>query len=202
MDADRFDFLIRTLTSSASRRRALAGVAGIALGLLGRDGTAAKKKKPCPSCKKRKKGKCKSQPNGTACGGGSCQSGSCVASSVASGPACVPESPTTICAGAACGTSRYNNCGQVVACTCPSGQNCLVNGSCAIPCGGGEACPFSAGCGGCTSQNTEGQQHCIESVLCTEQKACTSTRGTSGCPRGTQCQFCSTDWRCVPLCVV
>ena len=61
MDAGQFDILTRRLGLAGSRRRALGGVLLGALGLLGvpHDQTAAKKKKPCPPCKKRKKGKCK-----------------------------------------------------------------------------------------------------------------------------------------------
>src|SRR4051794_24260786 len=42
----------------------------------GRSRVAAKKKKPCPPCKTRKKGKCKvTLPDGTAGAGGTCQGG-------------------------------------------------------------------------------------------------------------------------------
>lgn len=81
MDAFRFDTLTRFLRTSGSRRHALGGLLGSLLGLgrSRREATAAKKK-PCPPCKKRKKGKCKKKlPNGTPCANGTCQSGSCVA---------------------------------------------------------------------------------------------------------------------------
>ena len=60
MDGSTFDRLTRTVTTAGSRRRALGGVLASTLGLLGAGGeyAAAKKKKPCPPCKKRKKGKC------------------------------------------------------------------------------------------------------------------------------------------------
>jgi hypothetical protein len=82
MDAHHFDALARSLSLPGSRRSVLGGLLLGALGLLGTrtDKAAAKKKKPCPPCKKRKQGKCKGVlPDGTACAGGTCQRGSCVA---------------------------------------------------------------------------------------------------------------------------
>jgi hypothetical protein len=81
MDARLFDTLARAVTEARSRRGALAAVVGSALGVAGLAETDAKKKKPCPPCKKRKKGKCKKKlPDGTGCRGGTCQGGRCVAS--------------------------------------------------------------------------------------------------------------------------
>ena len=100
MDADRFDSLIRSLTTVGSRRRTLATVITGAIGLLGlagADDAAAGKSGKCkPQCgecatcdkgkckkkngKKRcKKGKCKAKGNGTGCSIGTCQNGGCVA---------------------------------------------------------------------------------------------------------------------------
>jgi hypothetical protein len=73
MDDSRFDTLTRSLTTAGSRRRALTTVLGGALGLVAAASLddAVAKKKPCPPCKKRKKGKCKAKlPDGTACSGG------------------------------------------------------------------------------------------------------------------------------------
>ncbi len=97
MDADRFDFLSRSLSVAGSRRGALIATLVGSLGLLSLthpdDAVAGRKCKPrcgaCQKCKKRKchqtdhgkvckKGKCKPQANGTPCGGGACQSGACV----------------------------------------------------------------------------------------------------------------------------
>lgn len=86
MDVGQFDALTWTLTTSGSRRRVLGGLLPGSLGFFGArvEQAAAKKKKPCPPCKKRKKGKCKAKlPDGTACeNGGTCQSGSCRATTV------------------------------------------------------------------------------------------------------------------------
>jgi hypothetical protein len=82
MDGSAFDRLTRNLTTGGSRRHALGGVIAGTLGLLSAitEQAAAKRKnkKPCPPCKKRKKGKCKGKkPDGTACPGGTCQGGAC-----------------------------------------------------------------------------------------------------------------------------
>jgi len=88
MDVDRFDALARALTSAHPRRGVLATTLGGALGLLGlaHPDAGEAKKKPCPPCKKRKKGKCKGRlPDGASCRGGSCRGGSCVAAPLACG---------------------------------------------------------------------------------------------------------------------
>ena len=123
MDAPRFDRLTRALTTAGSRRRALGGLLLGSLGLLGshRDEASAKKKKPCPPCKKRKKGKCKAKlPDGTACSGGTCQGGSCVTASVVPPPAPPPPpvQPIDVCAG-------RDVCAQGNAAACgPPGNEC------------------------------------------------------------------------------
>lgn len=85
METAAFDRFTRSLSAYRNRRLALIAVVGGALGapLLSLDTADAKKKKPCPPCKKRKKGKCKADlPDGTACESGTCQAGQCVASPV------------------------------------------------------------------------------------------------------------------------
>lgn len=87
MDQHRFHLLTRALTSIPARRDVLLSLGGAGLGLaaLLAPGTGEakkkrkhKKKRPCPPCKKRKQGKCKSAlPDGTPCPGGACQDGSC-----------------------------------------------------------------------------------------------------------------------------
>jgi hypothetical protein len=80
VDDDRFDTLTRALTSAASRRDLLARLTpGLLATLplaLGNDDAVAK---PCPPCRKRKKGKCgKKRSDGTPCGnGGGCRDGRC-----------------------------------------------------------------------------------------------------------------------------
>src|SRR5215216_5341557 len=86
---------------------------------------------------------------------------------------------------------------------CPSGQTCLSNGSCAIPCPTGDGeCPFNR-CASC-DRNAEQMQYCSDGLTapCTAYQICTLPTGTSGCPKGSQCQPCvgSPEYRCIPLC--
>ena len=121
MDAKRFDALTTRLTDRLTRRRL--GVLGAAVpaGLVLADSVDAKhrkKKKPCPPCVGRKKGKCKKRlPDGTACSGGTCQGG--------------------VCQTAGCPAQRQ--CGPGC---CPEGQVCGSNGACVSPtcCGGSATC--------------------------------------------------------------
>jgi hypothetical protein len=79
VDAHRFDRLVRTWHT----RRAALGLAvglGALLGLAVQDEAAAKRKKKCGSCRRRKRGKCKPKPDETRCGPCKvCQRGRCVA---------------------------------------------------------------------------------------------------------------------------
>jgi hypothetical protein len=113
MDGSHFDRLTKTFIEphslrGLSRRRGLGLLTATGLlGLVSPD-AAAKKKKPCPPCKKRKKGKCKANlPDGAGCPGGSCQSGSCSAA------------PSDLCAGVVCGAV-------------PNGTSGCVGGACVI----------------------------------------------------------------------
>jgi hypothetical protein len=177
MDAERFDRLTRTLTAGASRRRLLASVSSGLLATITHHGhqVVAKKRR-----KKRRKKK-KPQPGL---------------------PPCIPEPAATTCAGAACGTTRNNNCGQLVACNCPPGRTCLLNGTCAQPCTKASDCTGSCGAG-CSNLTTENQQHCLLENLpgvCANAQACSSTLE---CPRGLQCQECpfmSGEYRCLAVC--
>ena len=118
MDAPRFDSLTRRLSLGLNRRSL-----GLLLALslppqIPLSAAAAKKKKACPPCKKRKNGKCKGTlPDGTGCAGGTCQRGSCVAAvlgSVAPDP-CASCSGDQVCIGGAC-----------VVPACGAGGPCLV----------------------------------------------------------------------------
>lgn len=207
MDPTRFDTLTRSLTARGSRRRALAGALAGGLGAFGIATTEAKKKKKdCPPCKKRKKGKCKGTlPDGTGCTGGTCQGGSCVA---AGEPApCIPQDPVALCADG-CGT-RTDNCGRPVVCaTCPTGQKCLLNGSCATPCLDNSDCPGEGPPGGCgcgTATTEAFARHCVLRITSCDDipQSCTST---AECPQGQQCNYvaCGPDssivGRCARLC--
>src|SRR5215212_4981744 len=120
MDAERFDTLARSLTTTGSRRRALAALAGL-LGLLGLaqpgDATAGGACKPscneCATCKKGKchktkhgkvckKGKCKPKPNDTTCNGtGKCLNETCNAqpSCMQFSAPCIVGTPPFCCSG-------------------------------------------------------------------------------------------------------
>jgi hypothetical protein len=72
-----------------------------------------------------------------ACGRGTCQTGYCVQLPIAAGTACDPgQSGVTggVCDGA------YTCTASDAPVVCPEGRVALVNGSCAVPCPGGEGC--------------------------------------------------------------
>jgi hypothetical protein len=131
MDADRFDAIARAVRSGSPRRTLLGLGLGGVLAALGPDAIVAKKK-ACPPCKKRKKGKCKANlPDGTACASGTCQGGSCVAASV-------PPSPPPSASGCSPCTISGQTCvaGQ---CTCPATLPDSCGGACLPSCGVGKA---------------------------------------------------------------
>ena len=150
MDQNRFDTLTRSLTTTGSRRQAVAAVLSGAFGVLGlvpAGGTGAKKQ--CPPCKKRKKGKCKKkQPDGTACPVGTCLSGSCFAGATAAPPPsdpCPGQPDDTACPGD--GRCRSGVCQPRPTCaahhvTCLLGSQCCSN-SCSGPDGGTQSCSCS-----------------------------------------------------------
>ena len=195
MDVGRFDRLAHTLGAITTRRGTLAAALGGPLAFFGADTAGArKKKKPCPLCTKRKKGRCKKTlPDGADCGGGKvCRGGAC---------ACL----TACCAQADCGAGRQCQSGT---CVCPSGQrecrgtcipagNCctdaecgasevyLLNGSCLRACLPGESCGPGCMCG---FPSVEGSRHCTANGLTCAQtpQPCTSTAD------------CQPDWWCEP----
>lgn len=179
MDAARFDTLVRSLTDSRPRRGVLAASLGGVLGLLGLahpNTGEAKKKKPCPPCKKRKHGKCKkNKPDGTTCRGGTCQSGRCTTPPCANGIKDGSESDVD-CGGTCsrCATTKRcasrNDCASAL-CTSSTCTACVVNEDCG-----------SDGNGACTCDETDtGERFChtyegIHAVASCDQ-----------CPVGTSC---------------
>jgi hypothetical protein len=187
MEAGRFDALARTLTRGRTRRRALAGLLAGALGILGThsDDAAAKNKKPCPPCKKRKKGKCKANaPDGTACAGGTCQSGRCVAappSGCASG--CPAYAPCTN--GQCLCNPGLQLCGQ----ECIPTIACCTDAECGtVPCIGHTCFCFGRGDG----TDCGGGKQCSGGV-CAKRPLCTAGFGL--CVNDTEC--CSVS--CLPV---
>ena len=221
MDGSSFDALTCTLTAAGSRRRALTGLVSSTLGLaLGASSIAevvAKKKKPCPPCKKRKQGKCKKAPDGTACSGGTCQNGQC---------RCTPTCDRKICGSDGCGGS----CGTCVAPeTCQNGE-CRCTRSCAPtdacgPDGCGSfcgTCPTNSSCsatGVCVCDDSSGEEMCKGTCVdkCTDPETtrdpnecrCCVLNGESGflsetsCVAGCCSEKCDPDpsragqWKCV-----
>ena len=182
MDGSQFDGFLRGLTSARSRRGAIVGLLGIALGLVGLTDTEAKHHKK----KHKKRG-----------GGGSPPASP--PTSAPPAPPCVAEPAESTCVGH-CDTTRVNNCGQAVTCACPTGESCLVNGSCALACTSTPECPPTCLCNG---PSTEGQYHCLRfGGSCDALQTCTATGGPTGCPPGFHCQPCMAfdNLRCVQLC--
>lgn len=122
--------------------------------------------------------------------GGSC--GACAGDQVCiAGACCVPESRGAACAGR-CGT-WVNNCGQPIVCkSCPMGQQCLSNGSCAVVCAANADC---SGGNGCSNPTVEGTRHCITGPLM-PFAAC---QHTSDCPPGAHCQDIGFGGVCITL---
>ncbi len=200
MDATRFDSLARSLRAG-SRRGVIATILGAAVGIPGLTSVEAKKKKPCPPCKKRKQGKCKANlPDGTGCSGGTCQGGSCVAATPPPGGGCTPE-----CAGKSCGAA--NGCGGTCATgACPSTQIC-VNGACQA------SCPTTLCNGNCVDTRTS-SQHCgscgnactggaicqggqcqvpDDPLFCTSQADCGGSAGELTCDTSTRRCECASN---------
>lgn len=186
MDGVRFDNLARMLVEPASRRRVFRGMPfglAMALNIAAADQTVAGKKK-CPSCRKRKKGKCKArQPDGTACPGGTCRDGQCVVESSAA--PCLGLADDALCNG---GTGRClgEACNPPPVCKVQSAGCSTAEDCCSHDCGSNGRCrPGSLGtaCAGpadCLSKNCVGYR-CVQglsqpSISCQYHEECASNR--------------------------
>ncbi len=160
MDESRFDALTRILTEPRSRRHGLGvlGVLGITSAWRAGPAAAKKRKKLCPPCKKRQKGKCKANlPDGETCTGGTCQGGQCVA-------ACVPTCGSKTCGTDGCSSTCGTCTGQFVQC---------CNGSCV------NLATDANNCGVCGRVCPTGQ--CLHGVcLATSVNQCPSECGIIG----------------------
>lgn len=148
MDHHHFDALARAFASSHTRRGTLA-LLGSLLAVPLAEAGAKKKKKACPPCRGRKKGKCKKAlSDGTACTGGACQGGVCVTSSPCAGGQkacdgkCIPAD--RCCTSADCGEGAACADGT---CLCKQGFR---------PCQG--ACLADNRC--CSDDDCEGRATC------------------------------------------
>lgn len=205
MDGSAFDDLTKTLTEPRSRRDAHRLVSGLAVGgllaLVGvAEGTARKKKKPCPPCKKRKKGKCKVRlPEGTSCidtagQDGTCQEGRCVPS-----PTCSDGMKNGNESDVDCGGS----CGR-----CPNSKRCTGANDCASAyCASGtcEFCPtHNAACGTAGATTCSCQQRGLTTELyCIDPTKIREGCGAGGsCPSNEVCVLAGIDPTpvCVALC--
>src|SRR5688500_16719112 len=188
MDDSRFDALVRSLTRSRSRRRALVALSG-GLGLRGltppEDAGAAKsgKCKPkcgeCEKCKKGdcdkkdgkkvcKKGKCKPKAAGTPCTAfarGACQNGTCVNLAA--------DATNCGSVGTACGPSQVCQAGSCFPrSTCPATTQLCPGIACGTP---------ECKCG----LSTEGNIVCVSAnFLCSAIPPCTTS---ASCAAGEAC---------------
>ena len=189
MSTTTFDDLVQRLAHTSTRRRAFALLGSLATGsVLGEPAQAGKKKKPCPPCKRRTKGKCKKRlPDGTACAGGTCQGGVCVPVTPATGtttPRPCPDKQTlcgSLCVNLANDLSNCGVCGR----RCSSNE--CRNGTCS--CFGGAPCPAGCACVRATDQyyvcsgTYPTQQPCVNPGECPVGSACQdeSNRCTATC---------------------
>jgi len=166
MDGSTFDRLARSLRMAGSRRRALAGLLGSAVALLGAQAEDAAAKKKCAPCKKRKQGTCKGKkPDGTACAGGSCKGGRCVANPV-------PPTPTPMPMPMPCRTDF----------DCVASEFCQTDTGVCAPCrGGGKSCIAA---GGGLNTRLCCSNFCAASFC---RDLCPSGAGTE-CPSGNCCR--------------
>ena len=174
MDAEQFDTLARSLTEGRSRRGALAAVVGGVLGVAGLAEAGAKKKKPCPPCKKRKQGKCKKKlPDGTACPGGICQGGRCASPTCSDGAK--NGSETDVDCGGDCPRCLNGR-------TCSSRDDCVgalcKDGTCQVCLGNPECGTDDNGACGCQQPATGGSRVCTGTAVPPTVMSC------AACPPG------------------
>jgi hypothetical protein len=162
MDGSQFDTLLRQMTTTRSRRGALAGLLAGSLGILGLTETDAKRHKKKPKKKK------------------------------PSPPASPPPSPpaATCSDGIQNGSETGVDCGGGTCPRCPTGQGCAGRGDCASAvctagtcgtCTPGEFCTATQACF-CVGPNNG-----VPSPVCVTGGAGSRPGGCEVCPPGTIC---------------
>jgi hypothetical protein len=225
VDGERFDDLVRWLETGRSRRTLtrllgsgalVAPLIALTLGESAGKGKGKKKPRKKPVClcsasgctgqKVKKRSKFISQ-NAPCAYAGACTTNPCAAGApprppgAPPPPGCTPEPPETTCAGALCGTARNNNCGQAVACGCPSGQTCLLNGTCVRTCTTSPQCEGCAPSPFCSTLSSDGQRACVGvAASCAVLQVC-GTPESPSCPQGFVCLDCPGPdaFRCFPV---
>lgn len=173
MDDFDFDALARSLGTAGSRRLALTGLIGSTLGLgLGAASTerAEARKKKCPPCKKRKKGKCRAtKPKKRPCGGKCipanqcCTDAECGERRLCVDGACVIGQGTCVTGADFCdGPSEADFCGQQeTSCACVTSTTNQTR------CGEAEAFIVPFLCGDCLSDaDCAGKYPLVPGVFC------------------------------------
>lgn len=188
MDADRFDALLRSLASGASRRTLTSlTIAGSLAALLGHVPDVAGKKR-------KKKKKCK--------GGTTKCNNACVDSQ--SDPAHCGGCNQPCASGATC---RNGSCQTTGGCNppCPTGSTC-VNGSCQTSGACNPPCPSDRPCykgaclcssdGQCIRDRDPGGDWCVKPTDDPFKTHCGCSRGETVCAPGEACSFCCTTEFC------
>lgn len=142
VEAERFEALLRQLSSASSRRKAARALAGLAFGssVLIRGTDAAAKR--CGPCRKKKKGRCKgSKPNGAPCGGvcQECRGGACLARPDGSGCGTCQECQNGSCVTAPDNTG-CNGTGRCLGGTCIARPTCHPSLETCTPAGAASCC--------------------------------------------------------------
>jgi hypothetical protein len=218
MDATRFDDVLRSLVANRTRRGIVQSLASLVLGATfgllrdpaesaakkngGNNGNKKKKKKDCPSCKKKKDGKCKqNKPDGTLCeNGGACQGGSCIPPSPV-----VPPGPT--CSdGIKNGNESAVDCGGTCK-RCLNGQTCGSRNDCANALCTGGTCQSCALAGDCGVDTDGGMCACRDNLTIPGTRMCTKincrTSGVTSCANcvdGEQCAPAGAGFECCRPC--
>jgi hypothetical protein len=219
MDQHRFDALAKLVGSGATRRGALALLAGLGLGSLSPTGTEAAKSGKCkPACtecqtcntgkcrrkngKKRcKKGTCEPLPNGTACAspngatGATCQNGTCTCPTLCNGTCVDTQSDEANCGtcGKVCGTNQVCQrgfCFPKAACPATQVGACIpAQMLCGVACGCGRSTEGNVVCVD-IAVSCEAAPPCATSADCAARFACVDVTESGGCGCASPTKLC------------